>query len=192
ATFLDRNLAVLGTVPIPSAYQQARGDVRFRADDQHLYLQYGLTFAIEEVDARTMAAVGYFPWDVNPDSGGNLARVLALDGQGRGYVGADGGLRVGNLAGTAVYVGGQPVSAGNNTITIPASDRIGAADETCVDSAGHSAVEVAAVSYGVEPLALNANWLPPFGNPSAVLTGFGFFDSSMLGLATQPPLNGSI
>jgi len=232
ATFLDRNLAVLGTVPIPSAYQQARGDVRFSADDQHLYLQYGLTFAIEEVDARTMAAVGYFPWDVNPDSGGNLARVLALDGQGRGYVGADGGLRVvnlalpplpnpssgggfpqlncpaftatlpvgsslqqasfGNLAGTAVYVGGQPVSAGNNTITIPASDRIGAADETCVDSAGHSAVEVAAVSYGVEPLALNANWLPPFGNPSAVLTGFGFFDSSMLGLATQPPLNGSI
>jgi len=91
-TFLNNSLAVLGTTPIPGAFQTARTAVQFSADGSKLYLQYDLPLEIEEIDATAYTALGYLSATVVPDDD-NLERLLATDSQGRAYFGIDGGVR---------------------------------------------------------------------------------------------------
>ncbi|MFY9805530.1 MAG: hypothetical protein WAK78_08855 [Candidatus Acidiferrales bacterium] len=80
------------------------------------------------------------------------------------------------LNGSSVYVGGQsaPLLDGGTVISIPASSTSGPADVECVDIYGNTIVSPDGVSYGIDPLALSANLLPPTGNPDTYLFGFGF------------------
>jgi hypothetical protein len=75
-----------------------------------------------------------------------------------------------------VYVGGQPapILDGGTAIDIPASSIAGPADEECIGAYGDTLGGQAQVTYGVQPLALSANLLPPTGNPTVYLFGFGF------------------
>jgi len=93
-----------------------------------------------------------------------------------------------------IYVGGTPVpllQAGTE-IKIPASSVAGPVDVECVDNYGDMSVAVAGVSYGVDPLAFSANLLPPSGNPTAYLFGFGFYGPPELFYTTNPPFQGSV
>lgn len=76
----------------------------------------------------------------------------------------------------SVYVGGQaaPLTNAGTAINIPASSTAGSVDVVCVASTGDTAVNADGLSYGVDPIALSANLLPPSGNPPAYLFGFGF------------------
>jgi hypothetical protein len=76
----------------------------------------------------------------------------------------------------SIYVGGQPVllSGGGSVYTIPASSIPGPADMECIDTNGDTAVRALEVSYGVLPVGLSANLIPPTGNTGAYLFGFGF------------------
>ena len=94
-TFLNQSLAVLGTTPIPGAFQTARTAVQFSRDGSRLYLQYDLPIAIEEIDSGSFSALGYLSALVNPEN--NEERLLATDSQGRGFVGIAGGVRVVDL-----------------------------------------------------------------------------------------------
>ncbi len=51
-------------------------------------------------------------------------------------------------------------------IDLPASSVVGPADEECIGAYGDTLLVQAAVSYGVQPIALSANLLPPTGNPT--------------------------
>jgi hypothetical protein len=75
-----------------------------------------------------------------------------------------------------VYVGAQgaPILDSGTAIEIPASATTGPVDAVCVDSQGDTAVYADAVSYGVDPVGFSANLLPPGGDPTALLFGFGF------------------
>jgi len=77
----------------------------------------------------------------------------------------------------SVYVGGQPAPLldGGTSIRIPASSNVGPADVVCTDIYGNTAVVPNGVSYGVKPVGVSANLLPPFGNPNVYLFGFGLF-----------------
>jgi hypothetical protein len=79
-------------------------------------------------------------------------------------------------ANVSVYVGGQPAPllSGGTAISIPASSIPGGADIECIGSDGSTAVVSDGVSYGVDPIATSANLLPPVGNPSVFVFGFGF------------------
>jgi hypothetical protein len=94
-TFLDHSLAVLGTTPIPGAFQTARTAVQFSQDGGRLYLQYDLPIAVEEIDSSSFSALGYLSAVVNPEN--NEERLLATDSQGRGFFGIAGGVRVVDL-----------------------------------------------------------------------------------------------
>lgn len=76
----------------------------------------------------------------------------------------------------SIYVGGQPVllSNGGTAYTIPASSVSGPADMECIDTNGDTSVRPFEVSYGVLPVGLSANLIPPTGNTGAYLFGFGF------------------
>ena len=80
------------------------------------------------------------------------------------------------LTGSSVYVGGEPAPllSGGTVISIPASSISGPADVECIDTYGDTLVSPDGVSFGIEPLALSANLLPPTGNPNTYLFGFGF------------------
>lgn len=82
--------------------------------------------------------------------------------------------------GSSVYVGGQPALLldGGTMINIPASSIAGPADEECVGAYGDTFMVQAAVSYGVQPLGFSANLLPPTGNPTVYLFGYGFAASA--------------
>lgn len=84
-----------------------------------------------------------------------------------------------DFSGVSVYVGGQPAPLldGGTMINIPASSIVGPADEECIGAYGDALAGQAAVSYGVQPLALSANLLPPTGNPTVYLYGYGFSPS---------------
>lgn len=79
----------------------------------------------------------------------------------------------------SVYVGGKPAPLLSNgtAIIIPSSSIAGPADVECIDPSGNTSVILNGASYGVDPIALSANLLPPTGNPEAYLYGFGFFAS---------------
>jgi hypothetical protein len=84
-----------------------------------------------------------------------------------------------------VYVGGQPatISSGGTQVTVPASAAPGAVDQECIDTQGNTAVVAQAVSYGVDPVGLSANLLPPTGKAGAYVFGFGFSE----GTSGTPP-----
>lgn len=92
---------------------------------------------------------------------------------------------------SSVYVGGEPapILDGGTAIEIPASSSAGPADEECIGPSGDALVEQAAVSYGVQPIALSATLLPPVGNPTIYLYGYGF--SSTPGEAPTVTIAGS-
>jgi hypothetical protein len=99
------------------------------------------------------------------------------------------------LAGVSVYVGGQaaPLLNGGTSISVPASSTVGPVDVECVDTYGDTLVYAAGVSYGVDPVGFSANLLPPTGNPSAYLFGFGFsgtaFETPVVNIGGQPATN---
>jgi hypothetical protein len=78
------------------------------------------------------------------------------------------------------YVGGQPapVLSGGTMASIPASPILGPVDTECIDIGGDTAVIADGVSYGVDPIAVSANLLPPAGNPKVYVFGFGFGKTS--------------
>jgi hypothetical protein len=98
------------------------------------------------------------------------------------------------INGLSIYIGGipTPLLQGNTVINIPASSVAGPVDVECVDVYGDMSVATADVSYGIQPLALSANLLPPTGNPLAYLFGSGFYDSTELFYTTNPPFQGSV
>jgi hypothetical protein len=98
----------------------------------------------------------------------------------------------------SIYVGGQPVllSNGGSVYTIPASSTPGTADMECVDTNGDTAVRALEVSYGVMPVGLSANLIPPTGNVGLYLFGFGFSTNPTtatptvtVGSVTSPKVN---
>ena len=128
-TFLNRSLQVLGSTPIPSAFQTSRTAVQFSANGQMLYLQYPFPVAIEVVDANSYSALGYLSGTVVPD-GDNLERLLANDSLGRAYVGIDGGLRLVDLTQSPVAnpasstLSGPACPALNVTLPLNTSEQI--------------------------------------------------------------------
>jgi hypothetical protein len=98
------------------------------------------------------------------------------------------------LNGLSLYIGGvpTPLLQGGTAINVPASSVDGPVDVECVDAYGDMTVAIADVSYGVDPLSLSANLLPPSGNPTAYLFGFGFFGPPELSYTTNPPFQGSV
>jgi hypothetical protein len=84
------------------------------------------------------------------------------------------------LSNVSVYVGGQPatVSGDGMNVSVPASSSPGPADVECIDTQGNTTVMVQGVSYGVDPVALSANLLPPTGSSHAYVFGFGFSTES--------------
>lgn len=232
-SFFDRSFALLGSAPLPQAFQDARSAIQFSADGNKLYLQYALPLWIEEVDATTSSALGILSGSVDPD-GDNLERLLTTDAEGRAYFGIDEGLRVTDLTqppvpnsannnnpgppscpalnavlplgssqqvsflnpiqGLSIYIGGvpAPLVRGGTAINVPASSVARPVDVECVDAYGDMSVALAGVSYGVDPIAFSANLLPPSGNPTAYLFGFGFYGPPELFYTTNPPFQGSV
>lgn len=96
--------------------------------------------------------------------------------------------------GLSLYIGGvpAPLLQGGTAINVPASSVPGPVDMECVDAYGDMTVALGYVSYGVDPLALSANLLPPSGNPVAYLFGFGFYGPPDLNYTTNPPFQGSV
>jgi hypothetical protein len=81
-TFLGRSFNVLGTVPIPGAYQNL-GSAQFSMDGSRLFLFYGentTETGIEAIDANAMVALGYFGAEV---SAATDYSFLAVDNNGR-------------------------------------------------------------------------------------------------------------
>ena len=226
ATFLDRSFNVLGTTPIPYAFQNARTAVMFTPDGSSLLLQYDLPLAIEVLDANNYAQLGYYSGVVSPED--NDERLMAVDSSGRAFVGIAGGVRVvdmtapiipnpanGNLGstwcplpatteapldtaeqfglgqpapdGTSYYFGGQPASVLSNgtQINIPASSNLGAVDVECIGPDGNTLVYSVAFSYGVEPIGVSANLVPPSGNPSVYIFGYGFSSTPAISVGGQ-------
>ncbi len=96
----------------------------------------------------------------------------------------------------SVYIGGQPAPLlnGGTAINIPGSSISGPVDIECIDIYGNTAVVPYGVSYGVDPLSLSANLIPPKGSPSAYLFGFGLYTSPFgenpsVTVGGQPVLN---
>jgi WD40 repeat protein len=227
ATFLDSSFNVLGTTPIPYAFQSARTAVMFTPDGNNLLVQYDEPVAIEVLDANNYAQLGYYSGQVDTDD--NDERLLDVDSSDRAFVGIFGGVRVvdltgpilanpanGNLAsiwcpvptpnaaplstseqfgfdsqqpgsGTSLYFGGQPapVLSDGTQISISASSTPGAVDIECIGPDGNTMVNSAAFTYGVELLGVSANLVPPTGNPSMYVFGYGFSDTPSISVGGQ-------
>jgi WD40 repeat protein len=227
ATFLDRSFNVLGTTPIPDAFQDGRTAVMFIPDGSQLLLQYDLPLGIEVLDANAYTELGYYSGIVSTED--NDERLMAVDSNGRAFVGIAGGVRVvdmsapiiaspdnGNLSGTwcvspipsaaplntpeqealnvpapytgtSFYFGGQPapvVSSGTQ-VSIPAASTPGPVDIECIGPDGNTFVFNTAFSFGVDPIGMSANLLPPSGNPLVYLFGFGFSQSPSISVGEQ-------
>jgi hypothetical protein len=233
ASFFDRSFNLLGSVPLQTAFQDARSAIQFTPDGTRLFLEYALPLWVEEIDAVNYTALGVLSASVDPDDD-NLERLLTVDAKGRGYFGIDEGLRLVDLTqtpvpnsannnnpgppscpslqavlplgtsqqlsflnpinGLSLYIGGvpAPLLQGGTALNIPASSVPGPMDVECVDNFGDMSVAIDGVSYGVDPLALSANMLPPDGNPIAYLFGFGFYGLPELNFTTNPPFQGSV
>jgi hypothetical protein len=92
ATFLDRSFNVLGTTPLPGAFQNARTAEAFTSDDSKVLLQYDTPLAIETLDANNYAQLGYYSGASNAED--NDERMLAIDSSGRAFAGMGGGVRI--------------------------------------------------------------------------------------------------
>jgi hypothetical protein len=94
-----------------------------------------------------------------------------------------------------VFVGAQaaPLLNGAKILSLPASSTVGPADVQCIGTSGDTVSYADAVSYGVQPIGFSANLLPPTGNPSAYLFGFGFsarqFEIPTIDIGGQPATN---
>lgn len=79
-------------------------------------------------------------------------------------------------SGISYYVGGQaaPLLANAAQIQIPAASVAGSVDVECIGSDGNTFIRAFGFSYGVTPIGVSANLLPPIGNPSVFVFGFGF------------------
>jgi hypothetical protein len=227
ATFLDRSLNVLGTTPIPGAFQNARTAETFNSDDSKALIQYDTPLAIEVLDANKFAALGFYSGASNAED--NDERLLAIDSNGRAFAGMSGGIRVidmtapptvnpsnGNFSGpwcplpttttaplnvseqyalgspaptsgTSYYFGGQPTPLLSNgtQIVIPASSTAGAVNIECVGPDGNTFVYATGFSYGVDTIGVSANLIPPSGNPSTYVFGFGFSATPTISVAGQ-------
>jgi hypothetical protein len=220
-TFIDRAFNVLGTTPIPSAFQTARTSVAFTPDNSRVMLQYDLPTEIEMLDARQFTALGFVSAAMQQND--NSSRLLGTDPAGRIFIGTSSGFLVldGNstpvpnpsgaffngttcplpsarslplnssgqfqtsstigFLGTSLYVGGQPapyvLSSSTSTlpqIQVPASSVPGVVDFECVGPDGNTLVAASAFSYGANPIGVSANLLPPIGNPTILVFGYGF------------------
>jgi hypothetical protein len=227
-TFFDRSFNVLGTVQIPGAFQSARTAVTFSPDGNKLLLQYDLPLAIEVIDANNYMSLGYYSGLVSLED--NDERLMAVDSNGRAFVGIAGGVRVvdttgpivanpanGYLgstwcplptttaapldtaeqfgfdypwpnAGTSYYLGGRPapVLSNQTQINTPASSTAGIVDIECIGSDGNTQVDSVAFSYGVALIGVSANLIPPSGNPSIYVFGFGFTSAPVISIGGQP------
>ena len=99
------------------------------------------------------------------------------------------------ITGVSVYVGGQPASLlnGGTGISVPGSSTPGPEYVECIDTSGDTAVVANGVSYGVVPVALSANLLPPASNAMVYLYGYGFSASQgetpTVALGGKPAIN---
>ena len=100
-TFTDGSFNVLGSVPIPGAFQSG-GSVEFSHDGSRLFLYYGAVTAyanggqtgligVEAIDANGLTNLGYYS-AAAAYQGSDLS-FLDVDTNGRLYFGADSGLR---------------------------------------------------------------------------------------------------
>ena len=232
ATFLDRSFNVLGTLPIPSAFQNGRTNVVFTPDGNQMLLQYDLPLVIEVLDANNYAALGFYPGGWRFDLEDNLERLLAVDSSGRAFAAISGGVRVFDMAGpifpnpangtlgsnndgscllptmteaplnTAVqasislsssyegwsyYFGGQPapILSNGSQIQIPASSTPGGVDIECIGPSGNSVIFAEGFSYGVDLLGVSATLLPPTGNASVYVFGYGLSDTPSISVGGQ-------
>ena len=89
--------------------------------------------------------------------------------------------------GTNYYFGGQPapVLSGGTQIEIPASASAGPVDIECIGPDGNNLVFGVAFSYGVDPIGVSANFIPPTGNTSVYITGFGFSATPAISVGGQ-------
>jgi WD40 repeat protein len=89
--------------------------------------------------------------------------------------------------GMSYYFGGQPASLLSNgtQIDIPASSTAGGVDLECIGPDGNTLVYSVAYSYGVGPVGVSANLVPPTGNPSLYVFGFGFSGSPSISIGGQ-------
>jgi WD40 repeat protein len=89
--------------------------------------------------------------------------------------------------GTSYYFGGQPASVLSNgtQIDIPASATPGAVDIECIGPDGNTLIYGAAFSYGIEPIGVSANLVPPTGNPSMYVFGYGLSDAPAISVGGQ-------
>jgi DNA-binding beta-propeller fold protein YncE len=90
-SFFNRSFALLGTTQLQSAFQTSRSAVQFTPDGTRLLLEYALPLWLEEIDAKSYAALGALSASMQPDQD-NLERLLTLDGEGHGYAGINEGL----------------------------------------------------------------------------------------------------
>jgi hypothetical protein len=94
-----------------------------------------------------------------------------------------------------VYIGAQaaPLLDGATVLSIPASSAVGPVDVQCVAPSGDTVIYMQGVSYGVQAVGFSANFLPPTGNPSSYLFGFGFsgkqFEVPSVTIGGQPATN---
>ena len=90
-------------------------------------------------------------------------------------------------SGTSYYFGGVPAQVLSNgtQIQIPASSSAGPVDIECIGPDGNTFVHSAAFSYGVEPIGVSANLVPPTGNPSVYIFGYGFSNTPSISVGGQ-------
>jgi hypothetical protein len=145
---------------------------RLLATDSQGRAYIGIDGGLRIVDL-TQPPVSNSTTSPNPYPCPSLGAVLSLNSSQQ--------MQLGNTyKSLSVYVGGQPAPLldGGTAIIVPASSTAGPVDIECIDIYGNTSVVADGVSYGVDPHSLSANLLPPTGNPSAYLFGFGLYMSS--------------
>jgi hypothetical protein len=99
-TFLDRSFNVLGITPIPGAFQNARTAEMFTPDESKVLLQYSFPLALEVLDTKNYAQLGYYSGASNVED--NDERLLAIDSNGLAFAAMSGGIRVIDMTGPIV------------------------------------------------------------------------------------------
>jgi len=89
--------------------------------------------------------------------------------------------------GTSYYFGGQPAAllANGTQINVPASSVAGPVDIECIGSDGNTLMYGREFSYGDEPIGVSANLLPPSGNTSVYVFGYGFSNTPAFSIGGQ-------
>jgi hypothetical protein len=96
---------------------------------------------------------------------------------------------------SSIYFGGQPGSVlpNSNEVAIPPSSVSGLVDVECIGTDGNTNLSAFGFSYGVSPLSMSANLLPPTGNPVVYLFGGGFSPKALevpsVAIGGQPAAN---